>query len=243
MRTRTEMTETYYAGVYWPGRPESLEEYSRRGEVLFRSLTSLDPILARWFEQANSRESALKSRFTPDAETLRGLFKKKKYQMGGGELAFAAWNGESDGNSVVNFSCGSPSPLTVDLCVLTLPSKGLAAERLLSASTLTQVLRAMVQAWEPAWGIVTSDAHRDMASEFADVGTFVGWVMYFSRRSGEVPPLPAPVRIEPVEDKGTLVVLTPERFTASNAEHVALAAHVQELLDRAGLLQPLQPRS
>jgi hypothetical protein len=47
------------------------------------------------------------------------------------------------------------------------------------------------------------------------------------------------VRVEPVEDKGTLVILTPERFTASNPEHVALAATVQELLGRAGLLKPL----
>ncbi|PTL75765.1 hypothetical protein DAT35_52885 [Vitiosangium sp. GDMCC 1.1324] len=44
-----------------------------------------------------------------------------------------------------------------------------------------------------------------------------------------------------MEDKGTLVILTPERFTASNPEHVALAARAYELLDRAGLLRPLQP--
>ncbi|WP_373691709.1 Imm52 family immunity protein [Hyalangium versicolor] len=53
--------------------------------------------------------------------------------------------------------------------------------------------------------------------------------------------MPAPVRIEQVEDKGTLVILTAERFTVSNPEHVALAARVHELLDRAGLLRPLQP--
>jgi hypothetical protein len=45
------------------------------------------------------------------------------------------------------------------------------------------------------------------------------------------------VRIEPVEDKGSLVILTPERFTASNPDHVALADRVCELLDRAGLLK------
>ncbi|MDC0714766.1 Imm52 family immunity protein [Stigmatella sp. ncwal1] len=80
-------------------------------------------------------------------------------------------------------------------------------------------------------------------TEKAKPGTFVGWVLYFSRLRGTVPPLPAPVCIEPVEDKGTLVILTPERFTASNPEHVALAARVHELLDRAGLLRPLQPWS
>ncbi len=120
--------------------------------------------------------------------------------------------------------------------------KGSIGERVLTASVMTEVLRAMALAWDPEWGVATSDAHREMAvKELPQPGTFVGWVMYFSRLRGTVPPLPAPVRIEPVEDKGTLVILTPERFTASNPEHVALAARVHELLDRAGLLRPLQP--
>jgi hypothetical protein len=67
-------------------------------------------------------------------------------------------------------------------------------------------------------------------------GTFVGWIMYLPRSRGMVPPLPAPVHIEPVEDKGTLLILTPERFTAANPAHVELAQRVHELLDRAGLL-------
>lgn len=71
--------------------------------------------------------------------------------------------------------------------------------------------------------------------------TFAGWVMYFSRLRGPLPPLPAPVRVEPVEEQGTLVILTPERFTVANPEHVELAAQVHEVLERAGLLGPLQP--
>jgi hypothetical protein len=65
----------------------------------------------------------------------------------------------------------------------------------------------------------------------------MGWLMYFSHRRGELPPLPAPVRVEPVEDKGTLVILTPERFNGHDPAHVALADQVRGLLDRAGLLK------
>ncbi|NRD54523.1 Imm52 family immunity protein, partial [Corallococcus exiguus] len=50
-------------------------------------------------------------------------------------------------------------------------------------------------------------------------------------------PLPAPVRIEPVEDRGSLIILTPERFTVANPEHVALARRVRELLAQAGLMR------
>ena len=42
-----------------------------------------------------------------------------------------------------------------------------------------------------------------------------------------------------MEDRGTLIILTPERLTVGNPEHVALARHVTELLTRAGLLQPM----
>ncbi len=114
-------------------------------------------------------------------------------------------------------------------------------ERVVTAPMMAEVLRTMALAWEPEWGVATSHEHRQMVSTRGKAGTFVGWVMYFSRQRGTVPPLPAPVRVEPVQDKGTLVVLTPERFSASNAEHVALAARVHEQLNEAGLLQPLQP--
>jgi hypothetical protein len=49
------------------------------------------------------------------------------------------------------------------------------------------------------------------------------------------------VRIEPVEDKGMLVILAPERITADNPAHVELAQRVHELLDRARLLGPIIP--
>lgn len=203
------MNESYYAGVYWPGRREPVDAYARRGEAFFQRLALLDPALTQWFEQANSREMALKSQFTPTAAALLGLFGKKKYQTRVGELDFWAWNGESEGSSEVNFCCGSPSPRTVDLCVFTPPPKGHAAERILTSSILTQALRAMVLAWEPEWGVATSTAHRKSMSNSAAPGTFVGWVTYLSHRRGAVPALPAPVRVEPVEDKGSLIILTP----------------------------------
>jgi hypothetical protein len=235
------MQETYYAGAYWRGRTESLESYAQRAAELFRLLAPLDAMFSRWFEQANSREKALQSEFTPNAETLLGLFKNKKYQRGGGDVSFAAWNGESVESAVVGLSCGSRSPHVVDRCTLTPPSNGPGAERFLSASALRQALRAMVLAWEPEFGIVTSHVHRDEVLKLHAVGTFVGWMMYFSRQRGPVPALPKPVQVEAIEGKGTMVILTPERFTASNPEHIAIAARVQELLAHEGLLEPLQP--
>jgi hypothetical protein len=97
----------------------------------------------------------------------------------------------------------------------------------------------MVLAWEPELALATSKMHRERVAPAGRAGTFVSWIMYFPRSRGSVPPLPAPVRVEPVEDKGTLIVLTPERLTVDNPEHVELAQRVHELLDGAGLLRPM----
>jgi hypothetical protein len=69
----------------------------------------------------------------------------------------------------------------------------------------------------------------------------VGWLTYLSRRLGKLPPLPVPVRVEPVGELGWLLVLSPERMTASNPEHVAFTARVRELLDRADLIERPEP--
>ncbi len=44
------MTDSYYAGVYWPARLESAEECARRTETFFHLLSQCDEIDARWYE-------------------------------------------------------------------------------------------------------------------------------------------------------------------------------------------------
>ena len=235
------MMETYYAGSYWLARSESAEACTRRAERFFHLLGRCDPAWNRWCETAGSFEEARKGQFAPNAEGFQKLFGKQE-ERGDDDFSFHLWTGDSqDETSGIDGACGSADALLPSNCVLRPYKRGPIAERVLTASVMAEVLRAMALAWDPEWGVATSEAHRDSVTEKAKPGTFIGWVMYFSRLRGKVPPLPAPVRIEPVEDKGTLVTLTPERFTASNPEHVALAARVHELLDRARLLRPLQP--
>jgi hypothetical protein len=236
------MIETYYAGSYWLARPESAEACARRAESFFHLLGRCDPAWSRWYRAADSFEEARKLRFTTDAANFQKLFAQKDHHIGDG-FSFHLWTGDNlDETSGVDGNCGSSSLRLHSSCVLRPYDEGLIGERVLTAPMMAEVLRSMALAWEPQWGVVASHQYDDLISEqVLPPGTSVGWVMYFSRLRGTVPPLPAPARIEPVEDKGTLVILTPQRFTASNSEHVTLAARVHELLDRAGLLRPLQP--
>ncbi len=237
------MIETYYAGSYWLARQESAEACAHRAERLFHLLGRSDPAWSLWYETAGSFEDARQLQLNPDAATFTRMFGSRENQSGD-RFQFWVWTGENpDQTTSVNGFCGSSSPRLASVCVLKPPAEGPVAERVLTATVLSEVVRAMALAWEPEWAVATSHAHRDLLPQPPRAGTFVGWVMYFSRQRGTVPPLPAPVRVEPVEDQGTLVILTPERFTASNPEHVALAARVHALLEQAGLLGPLQPHT
>ncbi|WP_309894790.1 immunity 52 family protein [Archangium sp.] len=233
------MKEIFYAGVYWPARQESAEECARRAETFFRLLSSADPSYAQWFEQANSLKKALQLRFEPTYETFVRFFKSKKYNEGSFGFSFSAWTGhKEDGRgSVVMLSCGSAVAPPPNFGLVDLPSDGPEERRVLTVPVLTEVMRALVLAWEPDWGGVISHAYQDMRNEPAGHPR-TGWLMYFSRQRqrGEFPSLPQPMRVEPVEDKGSLVILTPERFTVDNPAHVALADEVRAVLDRAGLL-------
>ena len=239
------MLETYYAGVYWLNRPETSQACAQRAETFFRLLASLDPSWAHWFGKADTLEEALKLRIDPVATVFESLFAQKEHQTVRGGYALALWNGDSSTNATTtNFSCGSSSHFVSNVCVLEPPepARSPAGERIVNAPTMTQVLRAMALAWEPDRGVVLSHSHREMLRKDGKLpAVLVGWVTYLSRRRGPVPPLPAPVRVEPVEELGTLITLTPERFTADNPSHVELATHVRSLLDQAGLLSPPQP--
>ena len=137
--------------------------------------------------------------------------------------------------------CGASTVYGRNICLMYPPTQGAVHERLVEAPVLARILAAMAEAWDPEYGVAASHVVRDLVPQRDRNETDVGWVTYLSRLRGTVPPLPAPVRIERVGDRGTLIILTPERMTASNPEHVALNRRVRELLDRANLLLPTQP--
>ena len=241
------MVETYYIGAYWGARKEDAEACARRLAACVQLLAPVDPLFASWFKGAKSLKLSLQRPLELEPSRLqkyiqRNLMRDDRRQpMEDLGFRVGLWNGRQGGNDAwLSIGCGGYWEQVSNRCVLDAPYKGPGSERVLTATFQTQALRAIATAWEPDWGVAMSHAHRDI-SEKKPRGVWVGWVTYLSRRLGRVPPLPAPVRIEPVEDKGALVILTPERFTASNPEHVALAERVRELLDRAGLLKAPSP--
>ncbi|HZI15785.1 MAG TPA: immunity 52 family protein [Myxococcus sp.] len=240
------MNENYYAGAYWGPRMEPPEECARRMEVFLAGLSEVGPSFVRWFQPGRSRKDALRRPIEPKREELARLVLRGR-DRAFEDLGFhvSGWNGAGDDSDATGFDihCGGYSSAVRNTCVFTLPGRGLNADRILTAPMLAGLLRASAVAWEPDWGVATSHAHGRLLDARSVKGApRVGWVMYLASHRGTVPPLPAPVRVEHIKDRGTLLALTPERFTASNPEHVALAERVWELLGRAGLLEPLPPQ-
>jgi immunity protein 52 of polymorphic toxin system len=237
----SQVRETYYAAVYWGCRVESAEACARRAETFFHLLSRCDPDYTRWFEQADSLKKALQLQFEPTADTFVRLLKKRSNRLGKVGFIFGTWTGHAEDarGGMVRLICGSDALGASNSCFLQLPREEPGTERVLTVPVLTKIMRAMVLAWEPDWGVVTSADLRDSLSQKAHAGTFLGWMTYLSRLRGEVPALPAPVCTEAVEDQGSLLLLTPERLTASNPEHLALARRVQDVLRTRGLLQPV----
>lgn len=237
--------DEYYVGTYWLVRREPAESCAVRTESFFRRLAACDPSLAHWFRKGRTLKKALRHRIETDSASLLTAFRQQEQEEGRfptDGFSLRGWNGEvREAASSIDLRCGDASLWVPNICLFSPPQEGAAAERFLQVPMLTRILSVMAATWEPEWGIVTSHELRDTLSESPKTGTFVGWLTYFSLRRGEVPPLPAPVQVEPVEDKGTLVILTPERLTASNSAHVALAREVSERLGHAGLLTPLRP--
>ena len=235
------MNDTYHIDCCWSGRLESDEQLAQRAAAWFRELSQIDPLLGRWYLNAKTTAEAVE--FHPTVEVLRDLFTSKAFkdEMG---VSFVAWNGRDEPEHCYTNMMSSWSPgLFPAICTL-IPARqeGAFTKRLLTVEALTRVLRAMVRVWEPDCGVATSreylDCLEDSQRQVPEV--YCAWLTYLSARRGKVPPLPEPVRVEPVEDKGTLIVLTPERFTVDNPWHISLALEVQRTLGEAGLLGPIQ---
>jgi hypothetical protein len=244
--TEKSTPESYYAGAYWGPRREPPEACAQRASAFLNLLAPSDPFLAHWYKPARSRKDARKHPLMPlDVPTLTELFRRGVNRADGGkviaQLGFSCWFDNGGGNydsASLRIHCGDYSAASPNSCVLTLPRSGANAERVLTEGVLTSAVRAMVLAWAPDWAFATSYAYERQYPEPDSAPFSVGWVTYLSHRLGKVPPLPAPVRIEGIEALGTLMVLTPERFTVGNPAHVALARRVRELLAKANVSGP-----
>jgi Immunity protein 52 len=238
-----EESEGYYVGAYWGSRKETALECARRAELFFHMLARCDPSFTHWYHAGRGSPRELPGwPLRPEVEELEKFFLKGRNRTDVGkvvieELGFSQmlWDTKKD-PTYLTITCGKYTPSSgSNVCLLHPHKQGAVRERLLCVPVLTEVLTSMATAWDPDYAMASSSQMVDLVrKQKGEVR--VGWLTYLSRRLGALPPLPAPVRIEPVGALGWLLVLSPKPMTASNPEHVAFTVRVRNLLDRAGLI-------
>jgi hypothetical protein len=242
------MQDKYYVGAYWGPRKETALECARRAELFLLMLARCDPSFAQWYGAGRGSPRELPGQpIHPEMKELETFFLKGSSRTDIGrevieDLGFSrmVWNAKKEATEL-HLTCGGYSPWGgPNSCLLYPPRQGPVRERILSAPVLAEVLTSVATAWDPDFAMVSStEMVRLIQKRKREVR--VGWLTYLSRRLGTLPPLPAPVRIEPVGALGWLLVLSLEPMTASNPGHVAFTTRVRELLDRAGLIERPEP--
>jgi hypothetical protein len=211
-------------------------------------LARCDPSFTQWYRSGRGFPRELPGHpVRPEVKELEQLLLSSKNRTGIGkkvieDLGFRRilWNAKKAATDI-HLSCGKYSPWGgPNSCLLNPTTESVVRERLLRVPVLAEVLTSMATAWDPDFAIATSGEMVELV-EKRKREVRVGWLTYLSRRLGTLPPLPAPVRIEPVGELGWLLILSPEPMTASNPEHVAFTARIRELLDRAGLIELPDP--
>ena len=241
------MKEIYYTGAYWAPRKETVLDCARRAELFFQMLARCDPTFAHWYHAGRGSPRELPGwPVHLEVEHLETLLLKGRTRRGVGKkvmedagFSTMMWNASKDPTDI-HLVCGDYSRWGGNGCVLRPRNERSIQERLLSVPMMIGILTSMVTPWDPDFAVVTSDEMRDLVKKQRQE-VDVGWLTYLSRRLGSPPPLPAPVRIEPVGTLGWLLILSPERMTAGNPEHVAFTTRVRALLDRAGLIERPEP--
>jgi len=238
------MSHNYYVAGYWSGRTEPDAQFAERGAEWFRELGRIDPALRRWYDFDERSRTAVE--VLPTVDTLLAKFQRERGWGGGNR--FNVWNGMDPPDGVITdfkslwLAKGFPA-----LCMLSLSGvrEGL-TRRLLHPETTERLLRELVRIWEPDWAVASTgdilSLYRDATGRIPKCIT-CGWMTYLRHPRQAIPPLPKPMRVEPVGETGSLVIVTPEPLDASNPAHEDLVLQAQRILGEAELLEnPLYSR-
>jgi len=224
--------------AYWERRPETVCACAERYARWLRDLGKIEPFFATWYRLGRSRRDALKRKVIPTADHIEQLLAESptfsKSRPGWGEW-FWTPGSVKWGDAKVEVFCGDDGPHALNTAHLRLPGAGPAAERIATREVMLPLFECTIRAWEPHDGHVKSFKYWKTLPPRGPGVIWGGWMIYFSREAGRIPPLPAPAEIIPVDDLGHIIVFTPEPFREDDPEHVAWANHLTELLSKAGL--------
>lgn len=242
------MSEACYIGAYWGNRRETSAECAQRVAHLLIDLASCDDTFARWFRKGRSRKDALAREIKADQVQLQELLECGRRRRDTDrtiveDLGFriGLWNGAAGAETELTIRCGSYASTDEawiqNSCVLALPREGDSFERTHRLAAVRAVLKAVVRAFDPDWAVVSSDRQRESTPPSQPPGSpHVGWITYFSKRYGRLPPLPQGVDLESIEGMGGAIASTDTPFESDDSASSSRLEGIRNALATAGLL-------
>jgi hypothetical protein len=238
---------TYNIGCYWKNREEGVDACAKRAAEYLKKLAACDSVFAKAFIASRKHNSP--SPVSANSDMLKPLLEDKTADKWGCRIAFVSDHKDRDEQWAIHIRCGAapkkPGKGWPNFCMPLLPRKGSSLESLLQPSTLSCLIHAMVEVWDPDWAVVYDEDTLDDFYQRAGLRghahkeIFLGWMTYFAKRIGKVPDnLPAYSRLD--LERGTLLTLAQEPIDVDRPDHVNAVQTVWLGLRNAGLI-PAQP--
>lgn len=242
------VADQFYLGVYWGPRRETVEECATRTAQLLSGLRTVDPAFEYWLRPISEPTArhvhvdATRSRLMPlfAAGAQRANDGRPMPQLG---FMFGLWNDvpSRDSGSSLSVSCGGFAEqfAVINSCVLSFPTDASCLERLLEVETMLDMMRIAAEAMQPDWGTVCSRKLRDLVGTWPRLPQ-VGLVTFLSSaKYSAVPDLPSPAKAIEVGGRGTMILLTEERFSTESEQDLGVAQAVVKALGKHGILRVL----
>jgi hypothetical protein len=240
--------ENYYAACYWRDRKEDATACTAKVVNCLQALAKCDES----FENVHAvpKEYKLPYRITPDFETIRSIVEAgrnredvrpfKVIEKLGFRRAFVSDSRKPAEQWALSFCCGlyANTPGLLNSCVLNLPETGNDREKLLNYNKVLCVMKTLIEAWNPDWAVFQSTSFREVIREKPNIPgrALVGWMVYFASHLGKVPDdLRVYSRME-LNQKGTLLILSPDPISSERPDHIEAAKKLITSLQSAGLI-------
>lgn len=247
------MADEFILGAYWKYRKRTMGEYISDLKLCFSELQKVTPAFSHLFYRSKSLPG-FQAAVMPDLSNLRKLLLEDR-DFDSRDFDHADANGRPtldsvpkigfitsfwDGNAAVKggiemlISAGISHERLTNSLVIGFPYEEF-GDYWLHLDRLYPLLEAVIRVWRPAHALVTSHAFRDKVKTDLKKKATIGWLNYFAD-SSVADGLPPEVKYKTLETGGVILQLTDERISAQNADQVALAREVQNVLGARGLL-------
>ena len=174
--------------VFWGPRAESPTEVADRVGRMLSRLREIDPEFVVWYRTARRKRQAYHP-FPSDPAAIELLLERSEPQLG--YEPFGCWNGSESCASTFKVRVGHTHPVIPNNVGIGLPPVR-PDGGLWEANSLSELLRTLVEVWEPWTGRVSVRALQDVQldeywadDKRADMRDhpFLGWLTYFDKNA------------------------------------------------------------